>query len=64
MHSRGSTALAKAACESRPGHLWSIAWCFWVMHECYFHVHTEKLISVDVWVRPLFPDLATYTVSQ
>ena len=43
MHPRGSTALASAICESRPGHLWwSSAWCFWVYSACLLLSHTEK----------------------
>ena len=28
----------KAVCKSRPGNLLSSAWCFWIVHECAYHV--------------------------
>ena len=46
----------KAICESRPGHLWSSAWCFWVLLSCI----DKKWILVDAWIRPVFPDPVTY----
>ena len=58
MHLRVSTASLKAICESRPGHPLSSTWCFWVVHECSFRVQI-KWISVDVPIRPVFPDLVT-----
>ena len=31
----------KAVRKSRPGHPLPSTWCFWVMHECTFHLWTE-----------------------
>ena len=31
----------KAVCKSRPGHLLPSTWCFWVVHECTFHLWTK-----------------------
>ena len=31
----------KAACKSRPGNLLSSAWCFWIVHECAYHVQAK-----------------------
>ena len=28
----------KAVCKSRPGNLLFSAWCFWIVHECVYHV--------------------------
>ena len=31
----------KAVCKSRPGNLLSSAWCFWIVHECAYHVQAK-----------------------
>ena len=31
----------KAVCKSRPGNLLSIVWCFWIVHECAYHVQAK-----------------------
>ena len=31
----------KAVCKSRPGSLLSSAWCFWIVHECAYHVQAK-----------------------
>ena len=31
----------KALCKSRPGNLLSSAWCFWIVHECAYHVQEK-----------------------
>ena len=31
----------KAVCKSRPGNLSSSAWCFWIVHECAYHVQAK-----------------------
>ena len=31
----------KAICKSRPGNLLSSAWCFWIVHECAYHVQAK-----------------------
>ena len=31
----------KAVCKSRPGNLLSSAWCFWIVHECAYHVKAK-----------------------
>ena len=41
MHPRGFTASKKAVCKSRPGNLLSSAWCFWIVHECAYHVQAK-----------------------
>ena len=46
MHPRGLTASVKAVCESKPGHLSSSTWCFWVVPECSFHVQTKSGIQL------------------
>ena len=52
MHPRSLTALVKAVCKSRPGNLLSIAWCFWIVHECVYHVQATvgfQFLFVDGW---------------
>ena len=41
MHPRGFTASAKSRLKSRPGNLLSSAWCFWIVHECAYHVQAK-----------------------
>ena len=41
MHSRGFTASEKAVCKSRPGSPLSGTWCFWIVHECAYHVQAK-----------------------
>ena len=36
------TALEKAICKSRPGHLFSSAWWFWIVHECDFRLQKKN----------------------
>ena len=31
----------KAVCKSRPGNLLSGTWCFWIVHECGYHVQAK-----------------------
>ena len=31
----------KAVCKSIPGNLLSSAWCFWIVHECAYHVKAK-----------------------
>ena len=31
----------KAVCKSRPCYLLSSAWCFWIVHECAYHVQAK-----------------------
>ena len=31
----------KAVCKSIPGSLLSSAWCFWIVHECAYHVQAK-----------------------
>ena len=31
----------KAVCKSRPGNLLSGTWCFWIVHECAYHVQAK-----------------------
>ena len=31
----------KAVCKSRPGNLLSGTWCFWIVHECVYHVQAK-----------------------
>ena len=31
----------KAVCKSRPGNLLSSTWCFWIVHECAYHVQAK-----------------------
>ena len=31
----------KVVCKSRPGNLLSSAWCFWIVHECAYHVQAK-----------------------
>ena len=31
----------KAVCKSRPGNLLSDTWCFWIVHECAYHVQAK-----------------------
>ena len=31
----------KAVCKSRPGNLLSSVWCFWIVHECAYHVQAK-----------------------
>ena len=31
----------KAVCKSRPGNLLSSTWCFWIVHECAYHVKAK-----------------------
>ena len=31
----------KAICKSRPGNLLPSAWCFWIVHECAYHVQAK-----------------------
>ena len=31
----------KAVCKSRPGNLLSSAWCFWIVHECAYHIQAK-----------------------
>ena len=31
----------KAVCKSRPVNLLSSAWCFWIVHECAYHVQAK-----------------------
>ena len=31
----------KAVCKNRPGSLLSSAWCFWIVHECAYHVQAK-----------------------
>ena len=31
----------KAVYKSRPGNLLSSAWCFWILHECAYHVQAK-----------------------
>ena len=31
----------KAICKSRPGNLLSGTWCFWIVHECAYHVQAK-----------------------
>ena len=31
----------KAICKSRPGNLLSSTWCFWIVHECAYHVQAK-----------------------
>ena len=31
----------KAFCKSRPGSLLSSTWCFWIVHECAYHVQAK-----------------------
>ena len=41
----------KAIYESRLGHLWSSTLCFWVVHECNFHIQAKsgfQWMHVDV----------------
>ena len=42
MHPPGLTALKKAGCKRRPGHLVSSAWCLWIVHECDFCLQTKN----------------------
>ena len=50
----------KAVCKSRPGNLLSSAWCFWIVHECAYHVRTGKRwISVVVSKWSVFQNTVT-----
>ena len=54
----------KVVCESRLGHLWPSTWCFWVVHECNFHIQAKSgfqlmcgdglLTLFDSHIRTLF----------
>ena len=48
----------KAVCESRHGHLWSSTWCFWVVHECNFHVQEKSEFQL-AWRWSIFPKMIT-----
>ena len=42
----------KAVCKSRPGNLLSSAWCFWIVHECAYHVQAKdgfKFLCLNGW---------------
>ena len=38
----GSQHRQKAVCKSIPGNLLSSAWCFWIVHECAYHVQAKN----------------------
>ena len=42
------TALEKAICKSRPGHLFSSAWWFWIVYECDFRLQKKMDFSICV----------------
>ena len=42
----------KIVCKSRPGNLLSGTWCFWIVHECAYHVQAKDgflFLCVNGW---------------
>ena len=54
----------KAVCKSRPGNLLSSGWCFWIVHECAYHVQAKDWISVVVSKWSVFQNAVTYELEH
>ena len=53
----------KAVCKSRPGNLLSSAWCFWIVHECAYHVQAKdgfQLLCLNGWFSKIRSHLWFY----
>ena len=51
----------KAVCKSRPGNLLSSAWCFWIVHECAYHVQAKDGFQFLCLYGAVFQNMVTYS---